>query len=113
MYVPFFATEDVSVHMSANSNSMKVRSGSREPETSNGSTVSSASTGLTRALAIQTSFQKLNPNDQDELLAKLYDDETSMKLEFASLVTATCCSVHKRVPISVFRVSILSLKHMN
>ena len=55
MYLLFFflATEDVPVHMSANRNSTKVQSGSREPETSNGRTVSSASTGLTRALAIQ------------------------------------------------------------
>ena len=96
--------------MNANTDSKKLQSGSRDPETSNGSTVSGASTELTRALAIQASFQKLNPNDKDELLAKLYDDERSMKLEFGSLVTATCYSVQERVSIHVFRVSILSLK---
>ena len=96
--------------MSANSDSNKLQSGSREPETSNGCTASSASTGLIHALAIQTSFQKLNPDDQDELLAKLYDDDRSMKLEFASLVIATCYSVQERVPISEFRFSILALQ---
>ena len=81
--------------MNANTDSKKLQSGSRDPETSNGSTVSGASTELTCAVAIQPSFQKLNLNDQDGLLAKLYDDERSMKLEFASLVTATCYSVQE------------------
>ena len=80
--------------MNANTDSKKLQSGSRDPETSNGSTVSGASIELTRALAIQPSFQKLNLNDKDELLAKLYD-ERSMKLEFASLVTATCYSAQE------------------
>ena len=114
MYSFFFflvlATEDVPVPVSVNSDSMKLQSVSREPESSEGSNVKGTNTGLTRALAIQPAFQKLNPNDQVELLSKLYDDEKSMTREFASLVTATLYSVQERVPTDIFCVSILSLK---
>ena len=104
------ATKDAPVHVSVNSDSMKLQLVSREPESSDGSTVKGTNTGLTRALAIQPAFQKLNPNDRVELLSKLYDDEKSMTREFASLVTATLYSVQERVPTDVFCVSILSLK---
>ena len=93
--------------MSANSDSMKLQSVSREPETIDGNT---ASTGLMHTLTIQPSFQKLNPNDQEELLSKLRDDDRSMTHEFGSLVTTTCYSVQERVPTNVFCVSILQLK---
>ena len=62
------------------------------------------------AIAIRPSFQRLSQNDRDELVAKLYDDEKCMKLDFGSLVTTTCRSVQKNVSIDIFRVSILSLK---
>lgn len=70
----------------------------------------STSTGLTSALAIQPSFQKLNSSEQDELMAKLYNDEESMKLQFGSLVTETCYSVQRNVSIDIFRASILALR---
>ena len=104
------ATEDVPVHVSVNSDSMKLQSVSRKPESSEGSTAKGTNAGLTRALVIQPAFQKLNPNDRVELLSKLYDDEKSMTREFASLVTATLYSVQERVPTDIFCVSILSLK---
>ena len=112
MYTFFLvlATKGVPVHVSVNSDSMKLQLVSREPESSDGSTVKGTNTGLTRALAIQPAFQKLNPNERVELLSKLYDDEKSMTREFASLVTATLYSVQERVPTDVFCVSILLLK---
>ena len=104
------ATEDVPVYVSVNSDSMKLQSVSREPESSEGSTAKGTNARLTRALVIQPAFQKLNPNDRVDLLSKLYDDEKSMTREFASLVTATLYSVQERVPTDTFCVSILSLK---
>ena len=110
MQFSFFllATEDsMSV---TNSDSMELQSGLREHQSSNASTANGTNTGLTNALTIQPSFQNLSSSEQDELMAKLYNDEERMKLRFGSLVTATCCSVEKNVSIAIFRVSILSLK---
>ena len=42
-------------------------------------------------------------------MAKLYDDEETMKLRFGSLVTETRDSVKKRIPIQDFAGSILAL----
>ena len=109
-HIFFLATEDVPVHVSVNSDSIKLQYRSREPESSDGNTVNHTNTGLTHALAVQPPFQKLNPNDRIELLSKLYDDEKSMTHAFASLVTATCSSVQERVQTDLFCLSILSLK---
>ena len=79
----------------------------REDESSNRSTTRDANTMLSNA---QSSFQKLSSSEQDKLLAKLYDDEESIKLKFGSLVTATCISVQSRVSVDIFRASILSMK---
>ena len=82
----------------------------REDESSHGSTVYGTPAGLSSALAVQPSFQKLSSSQQDELLAKLYDDEESIKLRFGSLLSATCNSVQNRVSVDVFRASILSMR---
>ena len=81
-----------------------------EGEDTNGSTADSTNAGLTNTLTIQPAFQKLSSIEQDELMAKLYDDEESMILQFGSLVTESCYSIQERISIDVFRVSILSLK---
>ena len=99
----FLATEN-------SSDSTQLQSGLREHQSSNASTASDTNTGFTNVLRFQPSFQKLSSNEQDELMAKLYDDEESMKLHFGSLVTATCRSVEKNVLIKIFCVSILSVK---
>ena len=86
---------------------MKFQSGLSEGEGSNAGTASGTKEN---ALTIQPAFQQLSSSDQDELMAKLYDDEESMMLQFGSLVTKTCSSIQERIPIDVFRVSVLSLK---
>ena len=103
-----FLTEDVPGYVSE-SNDLKLQSG-LGPDSSITNTVNGTNAGLNPALAIQSSFQTLNRNDRDVLMAKLRDDEKSMKLEFGSLVTTTCYSVQKHVSIEIFCVSILSLK---
>ena len=62
----------------------------------------SASTEHTSASAIQPL--------EDETRAKLYDDEKWIEHKFGFLVTATCRSVQERVPVDLFRVTILSLQ---
>ena len=111
MFLPFlyffFATEGrVSVPKRDN---MEFQSGLSEGEGTNGSTANGTNAGLTTPLTIQSAFQELSSSEQDEFMARLYDDEENMKLLFGSLVTATCYSAQKNVSIGIFRASILAL----
>ena len=109
IFLFFLATEDrVSV---TNRDSVEFQSGLSKGGGSNaGATNGTNAEELTNALSIQPAFHKLSSSEQDELVAKLYDDQESMILQFGSLVTETCYSIQKRIPIDLFRVSILTLK---
>ena len=81
-----------------------------EGEGSDASTANCTNGGLPSALAIQPAFQKLSSSERDELMAKLYDDQEMMMLQFGYLVVDTCCSIQERISIGLFRLSILSLR---
>lgn len=87
--------------------SARLQTCSRKCESSNGS---SASTEHTSVFAIQPLVQNLNCSKEEETQAKLYHDEKCIEHKFGSLVTTTCRSVQERVPVDLFRVSILSLQ---
>ena len=106
----FFAGEDTSVGVNDNGDRVKLKSGSRKNESYGECVVTGTNTGLTTGLSIQRAFKELSSSEQEELLTKLYYDEEIIKLQFGSLVTATCYSFEKRVSIDAFRVSILQLK---
>lgn len=99
-YFSFFITTEDGASVT-NCDSVKFQSGLSEGEGSNAGTASGTK---------ENAFQQLSSSDKDELMAKLYDDEERMMLQFGSLVTKTCSSIQERIPIDVFRVSVLSLK---
>ena len=80
-----------------------------QAEGSKTSTANGPKTGLTDVLSKQPPFQKLTSSEKEELMAKLYDDDKDIKLKFASLVTRTCNSVEKRIPVVKLARSILAL----
>ena len=75
-----------------------------EHSNSNGTNV-----GLTDVLSRQPPFQKLSLSEQEELKVMLEKDFKKMKLQFGRLVTITCDSVDKRIPVVKFAGSILVL----
>ena len=93
-YFSFFITTEDGASVT-NCDSVKFQSGSSEGEGSNAGTASGTKEN---ALTIQPA---LSSSDKDELMAKLYDDEESMMLQFGSLVTKTCSSIQERIPIDV------------
>ena len=78
-------------------------------ECSNANTANGVKTGLTDCLSKLPSFQQLSRSEQEELMAKLSDDEETMKFKFSKLVTATCNSVEKETTVGKFATSILAL----
>ena len=81
---------------------MGLESVSREQE---GDTATAAS-DLTKVLP---RFHQLGTSEQEELMAKLYDDEENMRFQFGNLVVKTRNSVEERVPVANFAASILAL----
>ena len=61
------------------------------------------------ALSSRPSIQRLSSTEKEELKAQLNDDVRKMKLLFGSLVTETCDSVEKRIPVGRLAGSILAL----
>ena len=100
-FFPLFTTEDTPVHSSVAS--MESQSGLR------GSSTTTAS-DLTNIPPSHPQFQRLSSSEKEELMIKLYEDEKNMKLLFASLVTATCYSIQKRIPVVDFAGYILALR---
>ena len=84
----------------------KSQSDLREHE---GNEEGSTDTGLTSVLSIQPPFQQLSFSEQEELKESLYDDVRTMKRLFGSLVSKTCDSVEKRIPVVDFARHILAL----
>ena len=80
-----------------------------QPEASKTSTTNGTKTGLIDDLSIQPPFQNLSRSEQEELMAKLDDDDKNIKLKFASLVTKTCDSVEDRIPVVRFVRSVIAL----
>ena len=78
-------------------------------ECSNANTANGVNTGLMDTLSKRPSFQQLSSSEQEELMAKMYDDEESMKFKFSALVTATGNSVEKQTTVGKFATSILAL----
>jgi len=78
-------------------------------ECSNVNTTNGVNTGLTDPLSKRPSFKQLSSCEQEELMAKLYDDEESMKFKFSNLVTETCSSVEKETTVQKFAGNILAL----
>ena len=64
---------------------------------------------LANVFSDQPSFQRLSSTKKEELKAQLKDDEQKMKRLFSSLVTDTCDSVEKRIPVEKLALSILAL----
>ena len=86
-----------------------MQSKSREHEASDARSASDVNTGLTDVLSKRPKFQQLSISEQEELMAKLYDDDRSMKCQFGWLVTKTCDSIEERIPVVKFARSILAL----
>ena len=107
LHVSFLtATGDISVHVSVTNSS------SQEPQSTlhhECSTANGVNTGKTDVLSKQASFQQLSSSQKEELMAKLYDDEETMKRRFGSLVTKTRDSVEKQTTVVKFAGSILAL----
>ena len=78
-------------------------------ECSNVNTANGVNTGLIDVLSKRPSFKQLSSCEQEELMAKLYDDEESMKFKFSNLVTETCKSVEKETTVQMFAGNILAL----
>ena len=95
---PPFTTEDTRVSVA----SMKPDSGLR----GSGTTTASDLTGI---LSRHPPFQQLSPSEQEELKAILDEDVRGMQYQFGSLVSKTCDSVEKRIPVRKFAGSILAL----
>ena len=100
----FISTEDVPALVSVIDD--EPRSSLREPE---GSEAGATSATDTSVLSIQPPFQQLSLSEQEELKGMLYDDVRKMQRKFGSLVTTTCNSVEKRIPVVNFAMHILAL----
>jgi len=85
---------------------MELQSILREHEDSN---ATGGEAVLANVLSDQPSFQRLSFAEKEELKAQLKDDEQKMKLLFGSLVTGTCDSVEKRIPVKKLAGAILQL----
>ena len=110
LHVSFLTTTgDNSIHVSVASNSNQKPQSSLHHKCSNSRTAKVVNTGLTDVLSKQASFQQLSYSQKEELMAKLYDDEETMKLRFGSLVTETRDSVEKQTTVVRFVGSILAL----
>ena len=103
----FLSTEDIPVLVSVTDN--KPQSGLREHEGSEAGTTRATDAGLPSVLNIQPPFQQLSPSEQEELKGMLCDDVKEMKRLFGSLVSTTCDSVEKRIPVVQFAKHILAL----
>ena len=100
----FISTEDVPALVSVIDN--EPRSSLREPE---GSEAGATSATDTSVLSINPPFQQLSLSEQEELKELLYDDVRKMKRKIGSLVTTTCNSGEKRIPVVNFAMHILAL----
>ena len=80
-----------------------------KPECSNANTANGVNTGLTNTLSKRPSFQQLSCSEQEELMAKMYDDEKTMKFKFSRVVSATCDSIENETTVGKFATSILAL----
>ena len=78
-------------------------------ECTNVNTANGVNTGQIDVLSKRPSFKQLSSCEQEELMAKLYDDEESMKFKFSNLVTETCKSVEKETTVQMFAGNILAL----
>ena len=78
-------------------------------ECSNANTANGVNTGLTDTLSKRPSFQQLSCSEQEELMAKMYDDEKTMKFKFSRVVSATCDSIENETTVGKFATSILAL----
>ena len=100
----FLSTEDIPILVSVTDN--KPQSGLREHEGSETGTTSGTDTDL---MKIQPSFQQLSSSEQEERKEMLCDDVRKMKRLFGSLVSKTCDSVEKRIPVVNFARHVLAL----
>ena len=85
---------------------MELQSTLREHEDN---TATGEKAALANVLSDQPSFQRLSSTEKEELKAQLKDDEQKMRRLFSSLVTNTCNSVEKRIPVEKLALSILAL----
>ena len=103
----FFSIEDIPVLVSVTDD--KLQCGLREHEGSEAGTTSGTDTSLTDILTIQPPFQQLSSGELEELKGTLLEDVSKMKRLFGSLVSTTCDSVEKRIPVVNFAKHILAL----
>ena len=85
---------------------MELQSSLREHE---GGNATGGKAVLGNVLSNQPSFQRLSSTEKEELKAHLKDDVQEMRCLFSSLVTDTCDSVEKRIPVKKLALSVLAL----